>query len=89
MRGEGGSVVGYAEQRTINDRGAIARFWGAGEKIIYDHVVLDSFSELGFFSGFLAFLAAGFAYVPAELMLLIEFGVVAIVAIGLIRALRR
>lgn len=41
------------------------------------------------FSGFLAFLAAVFPFFPPELMTILTFGVVAIVVIGIIKAVRR
>ena len=52
--------------------------------------ILSLFDELPkIFGGFLDFLAAVFPFLPPELMLLLTFGVVAIVVIGIIKALRR
>ena len=49
--------------------------------------VLDEAPKL--FGGFLDFLGAVFPFLPPELMLLLTFGVIAIVTIGIIKALRR
>lgn len=49
--------------------------------------VLDEVPKL--FGGFLDFLSAVFPFLPPELMLLLTFGVIAIVVIGIIKALRR
>jgi len=53
-------------------------------------VVLSVFDEVPkLFGGFLDFLGAVFPFLPSELMLLLTFGVIVIVAIGIIKALRR
>ena len=49
--------------------------------------VLDEVPKL--FGGFLDFLGVVFPFLPPELMLLLTFGVIAIVVIGIIKALRR
>ena len=41
------------------------------------------------FSGFLAFLSAIFPFLPAEIMLLLTFGLAAVVFVGIIKAIRR
>lgn len=41
------------------------------------------------FAGFLAFLSAIFPFLPAEIMLLLTFGLAAVVFIGIIKAIRR
>lgn len=48
------------------------------------------FSEIpGLFSGFTAFLAAVFPFLPDEIILLLIFGMAALVFIGIIKAIRR
>ncbi len=52
--------------------------------------VLTIFDELpALFGGFLDFLAAVFPFLPPELMTILTFGVIAIVTIGIIKAVRR
>ena len=51
---------------------------------------LSIFDELPkLFGGFLAFLGAVFPFLPPELMTLLTFGIIAIVAIGIFKAVRR
>ena len=53
-------------------------------------VVLAVFDELPkLFGGFLDFLALIFPFLPAEITLLLTFGVIAVVFTGIIKALRR
>ena len=53
-------------------------------------VVLTIFEEVPkLFGGFLDFLAALFPFIPEEIMLLLTFGIVAVVFIGIIKAIRR
>ena len=47
----------------------------------------DAIPEM--FSGFLGFLGAVFGFLPADILLLLTFGVAAVVFIGIIKALRR
>lgn len=52
--------------------------------------VLSIFEEVpAMFGGFLDFLAAMFPFLPPEIMLLLTFGIAAVVFIGIIKALRR
>jgi len=52
--------------------------------------VLKIFDEIPkLFGGFLDFLAALFPFLPAELMTILTFGVIAVVFIGIIKAVRR
>lgn len=52
--------------------------------------VLSIFDELpALFDGFLDFLVALFPFLPAELMAILTFGIIAIVFIGIIKAVRR
>lgn len=52
--------------------------------------ILSIFDELpAIFNGFLAFLTALFPFLPPELMTILTFGVLAIVFIGIIKAVRR
>lgn len=52
--------------------------------------VLSIFDELPkLFGGFLAFLAALFPFLPPELMTILTFGVIAVVFIGILKAVRR
>ena len=52
--------------------------------------VLGWFAEIpALFSGFTEFLSAVFVYIPADLMLLLSFGLAAVVFIAIIKALRR
>jgi len=52
--------------------------------------ILSIFDELpALFGGFLDFLAAVFPFLPPELMTILTFGVIAIVVIGIIKAVRR
>lgn len=61
------------------------------EKIgVVVEAILSMFDELpAIFGGFLAFLSALFPFLPAELMTILTFGVIAIVFIGIIKAVRR
>ena len=53
-------------------------------------VVLSIFDELpALFDGFLNFLALIFPFLPSEITLLLTFGVIAVVFIGIIKAIRR
>lgn len=53
-------------------------------------VVLNIFDVIpSLFSGFLDFLSAVFPFLPPEIMLLLTFGIAAIVFIGIIKAVRR
>ena len=53
-------------------------------------VVLSIFEEVPkLFGGFLDFLAAIFPFLPPEIMLLLTFGIAAVVFIGIIKAIRR
>ena len=53
-------------------------------------VVLSMFDQLPqLFTGFLEFLTAAFAFMPDEVVLLLTFGIAAVVFIGIIKALRR
>ncbi len=53
-------------------------------------VVLKIFDAVpGLFTGFLGFLSAAFPFIPEEIMLLITFGIAAVVFIGIIKAIRR
>jgi len=53
-------------------------------------VVLSIFDEVPkLFGGFLDFLGVVFPYLPPEITLLLTFGVVAVVFIGIIKAIRR
>jgi len=52
--------------------------------------VLKIFDEIPkLFGGFLDFLAALFPFLPPELMTILTFGVIAVVFIGIIKAVRR
>ena len=52
--------------------------------------ILSMFDELpAIFNGFLAFLTALFPFLPPELMTILTFGVLAVVFIGIIKAVRR
>ena len=52
--------------------------------------ILSIFDEIPqLFGGFLDFLTEAFGFIPAGIMTLITFGIVAVVAIGIIKALRR
>ena len=52
--------------------------------------VLSIFDELPkLFGGFLEFLGAVFPFLPPELMTLLTFGIIAVVAIGIFKAVRR
>ena len=52
--------------------------------------ILAIFDELpALFGGFLDFLGALFPYLPEEIMTLLTFGVIAIVFIGILKAVRR
>ena len=52
--------------------------------------IMSFFTEIPqLFTGFLGFLSAVFPFVPSEIMLLITFGIAAVVFIGIIKALRR
>ena len=58
-------------------------------KIVVE-TVLSIFDELPkLFGGFLDFLGAVFPFLPPELMTLLTFGVIAVVAIGIFKAVRR
>lgn len=61
------------------------------EKIgVVVEAILSMFDELpAIFGGFLAFLTALFPFLPAELMTILTFGILAIVFIGIIKAVRR
>lgn len=53
-------------------------------------IIFAIFDELPrMFSGFLAFLSAVFPFFPSEITLLLTFGILAVVVIGIIKALRR
>lgn len=53
-------------------------------------MVLSWFDTIpGLFSGFLSFLSAVFPFLPSEVMLLLTFGLAAVVFIGIIKAIRR
>ena len=53
-------------------------------------VVLKIFDAVpGLFTGFLGFLSAAFPFIPEEIMLLLTFGIAAVVFIGIIKAIRR
>lgn len=53
-------------------------------------MVLGWFDSIpGLFSGFLGFLSAIFPFLPPEIMLLLTFGIAAIVFVGIIKAVRR
>ena len=49
--------------------------------------VLDEVPKL--FDGFLNFLGVVFPFIPPEITLLLTFGIIAVVFIGIIKALRR
>lgn len=52
--------------------------------------IMSFFTEIPqLFTGFLGFLSAVFPFVPSEIMLLLTFGIAAVVFIGIIKALRR
>ena len=52
--------------------------------------VLEIFEEVPkLFSGFLGFLSAVFPFFPPEIMLLLTFGIAAVVFVGIIKAIRR
>ena len=52
--------------------------------------ILSIFDELPLiFGGFLDFLAALFPFLPPELMTILTFGILAVVFIGIIKAVRR
>lgn len=52
--------------------------------------VMQIFQEVPqLFSGFLGFLSAVFPFVPPEIMLLLTFGIAAVVFVGIIKAIRR
>ena len=52
--------------------------------------VMSMFMEVPqLFTGFLDFLSAVFPFVPPDIMLLITFGIAAVVFVGIIKALRR
>ena len=52
--------------------------------------VLSIFDELPLlFGGFLAFLTALFPFLPPELMTILTFGILAVVFIGILKAVRR
>lgn len=53
-------------------------------------LVLSFFDEIpAMFGGFLGFLSAVFPFIPDDIMLLLTFGIAAVVFIGIIKALRR
>ena len=53
-------------------------------------LVLSFFDEIPtLFGGFLGFLSAVFPFIPDDIMLLLTFGIAAVVFIGIIKALRR
>lgn len=53
-------------------------------------LVLGWFDDIPeMFGGFLDFLSAIFPYIPADLMLLLTFGLAAVIFIAIIKALRR
>lgn len=53
-------------------------------------LILSWFEELpALFTGFLDFLTASFSFMPDEVVLLLTFGIAAVVFIGIIKALRR
>ena len=52
--------------------------------------IMSFFAEIPqLFTGFLGFLSAVFPFIPPEIMLLLTFGIAAVVFIGIIKALRR
>ena len=52
--------------------------------------VMQIFAEVPqLFSGFLGFLSAVFPFFPPEIMLLLTFGIAAVVFVGIIKAIRR
>lgn len=54
------------------------------------NLVLGFFDEIPkLFTGFLAFLTAVFPFLPPEIMMLLTFGIAAIVFIGIVKAVRR
>ena len=53
-------------------------------------LILSIFDEVpALFGGFLAFLSAVFPYVPDDLVLLVTFGLAAVIFLGILRAIRR
>lgn len=62
-----------------------------GEKLLLlEETILGWFDTIpAIFSGFLAFLTAAFPFIPADIMLLLTFGLAAVVFIGIIKAIRR
>ena len=62
-----------------------------GDKLVaVTKVILDIFDFLpGLFTGFLTFLESAFGFLPTEIVMLLTFGIAAIVFIGIIKAIRR
>ena len=82
------------EYRTENGTGPPGIGDGTGNDILdkfpsFVNMVLSIFQQLPkLFEGFAAFLAEVFAYVPEDIILLLTFGVAAVVLIGIIKAVR-
>ena len=92
--GGSGTDPGGEEGETIWDKlGNLIGAVGSGIIDLIDAAlgkVLSIFDELpALFDGFLDFLVALFPFLPAELMAILTFGIIAIVFIGIIKAVRR
>lgn len=87
-----GGLIGMVEAvlgKILDALTALAEMLMAKLKTVVE-AILSIFDELPLiFGGFLDFLVALFPFLPAEIMTILTFGVIAIVFIGIIKAVRR
>lgn len=88
----GGGLVGLIEAvlgKLLDALTALAEKMMEKLKVVVE-TILSIFDELPLiFGGFLDFLAALFPFLPPELMTILTFGILAVVFIGIIKAVRR